>query len=88
MYRCFAFAFAFAFAKGTILATQKNCRENYQYKYKKMQNFLLISNSLMPAVIIHEKMHENKNSQNLHSFLAILFCKFLMQMQKNCFAVN
>jgi hypothetical protein len=34
---------------------------------------MLISNSLMPAVKIHEKMHKNKNSQNFAQFFGYSF---------------
>jgi hypothetical protein len=51
---------------------------------------MLISNSLMPATKMlpkkskaknHEKLHENENSQNSHSFLAKAFFKHLFKSE-------
>jgi hypothetical protein len=71
MYSFFAFAF-------------KVCKKGYYEKKKnismglKKQNFILISNSLMPAfkkfkAKNHEKMRKNENTNILHRFLAIAF---------------
>ncbi len=73
------FAFAFKVCKKCYYDPKKFFLKNINMGIKNMQNFMLISNSLMPAfkqklkAKNHEKMHKRENTPNLHSFLALAF---------------
>ncbi len=94
VWKCIVFlAFAFKIAKSAIMTQTIFFLKNINTGIKNTQNFMLISNSLMPAfwnapnklkAKNHEKMHKNEKTQNSHSFLALAFFRGICFSIKFC----
>jgi hypothetical protein len=63
MYSFLAFAFK-VYKKCYYYPKSANITQKYQYGYKKTQNFMLISNSLMPAEIPLTKDKAKNHKKN------------------------